>query len=815
MDDIYRTEFGNCLVDSKSMCVQSLRDTCRGIFRPRRPDGTIDDGLIPVLQSPLPDLVHVEKVLGGGKSGAIVLLVTRKNDSSKKKFILKVYLDAYNQFDEVNNERPFREVYTQCAVNGNRGFNCAVCFGVAAWPDAWMDIPTTVGKINQGASWGYGMFTEIQTNVIIDQRFVFNSHPPRILYLMMNKSKGESLMTTNLVKHRERLPGLVMEIWAVWTTARRKMGENFTHWDFHPDNLFVDWETPRRTAIQIGDVEINYPTVTVIDFDLVMSDLFDNELPEHAAKRASAIGLTERALQWLMKWLPPSLVSQWLAFLILMRKTTNWNQDYAHLWTYTAVCLVYYFRGGPPKLSSSVEAVGKKVIGILTTLKGINVTASVIMDVIRMMQESQSRGPTTPTRASKFQPKLGMLLFTTVDYVINSSVYLLNGLHLIPTSIIGPVKDYTSDLMTTLMDKVQLDAKTRHLAVQIPVVLKDWSTIRTAMELRANEVAEKYLKLTGRYASPDDVIMRWCTRTASGQQSGTMGLALEELNMRSIIGKDINVGNFSVFLGMEDTCVSLKSKALQFSLDIETELSIHLANWTDVVSENFSSWSFWKSLVGYSESKTEQSDPLDGAFKLRDRNLNNWKVLNHNNTFMLLTLKRIIVKLDNPISIRIHLKPGKTDRYLLSWIMNWIFWMITRTLGIVVNGQNSFNQVVYDWQDKEEVVAEMILPPGDPHPCVAALGMLTGSNMNLSEALDCASFLQPIIKAALPNKAPSPTPQYQVEARDAVMKVLMNNYASIDMKSVLLNDNEKPALDITYVSYVPHSEGFHLVAYEE
>jgi len=58
----------------------------------------------------LPRQFVVEKALGGGKSGAIVLRVRFAGPEKKEAGILKVYVDAFDEWDDVRNQRPFREL---------------------------------------------------------------------------------------------------------------------------------------------------------------------------------------------------------------------------------------------------------------------------------------------------------------------------------------------------------------------------------------------------------------------------------------------------------------------------------------------------------------------------------------------------------------------------------------------------------------------------------------------------------------------------------------------------------------------------------
>ena len=136
--------------------------------------------------------------------------------------------------------------------------------------------------------------------------------------MLYSEAPGVQLQNLNLTElNSAQLLGTMLEITSQWQRAQNVIGSKFTHWDFHPENIFVDFSHKARKDIAIPfpkgmptstdwtdasqfiKLDLQFPTVTVIDFDLVSSSVFPLLLSEHEAKEKSAIGITERALQWL------------------------------------------------------------------------------------------------------------------------------------------------------------------------------------------------------------------------------------------------------------------------------------------------------------------------------------------------------------------------------------------------------------------------------------------------------------------------------------------------------------------------------------
>ena len=186
------------------------------------------------------------KVMGGGKSGAIVLLVVDTQD--KTQCLLKIYTSTFNEWGDVIDERGLREINAQCKMSGYTGFTKLRCFGILdKIPDDWkFDSGNRELKLNLESSY-------LNTSVKAEKKSI------KIPYnLMLNEILYEEVlfMITDWVEEakfgitiggmdlvgleQSYLRGMFAEIWATLENMSAVIGDDFTHWDLHPDNVFVE-----------------------------------------------------------------------------------------------------------------------------------------------------------------------------------------------------------------------------------------------------------------------------------------------------------------------------------------------------------------------------------------------------------------------------------------------------------------------------------------------------------------------------------------------------------------------------------------------
>lgn len=717
------------------MCTKALRSTCVGMFG-YRSGGRIDDRYIP-LSPPLPGLVDIERIFGGGKSGAVVLLVTRKEDKKPRtKYVLKVYLNAYNQFGEVGNERPFREVYSQCMLNGNRGYNCTACLGKAPWPAQWVTPPPPILS---------------KRKAVIDERFVL----PRqyVLFMMTALSPGVALTDVDINMYGPWLPGLCLEIWAVWQRARRVLGPTtFSHGDYHSDNIMVDFETPRRKAIEIGGRTIHFPRVTVIDFDLVQSDIFPTQLEEHKAKASSKLQLTERTLQWTIKWLPPAVLARWLTFIATAQLSgSQWHLDYGHLFTYTLVCILYYLKSERPE--RSVEEIFVQLLHHMEQAWE-HLTSSVghVESFIKLVADHRKiRGGLPHRLLPQMDPAMFLSDATVVFLQVGGLVLNHNNL-LSPQSLSTHSTGGATITLRGLSSRVGEWLKSPALGegITVPQVFHNWDIVWQEAQQNAIDAYFQYVEDVGSYPTPDDMRFRVYGESnlyANMDESQMPGLAITNL---VIHGWKVPAA-FFVHIDMLDLRVRLDKLIPKISL--KTNLTLHsnlfsgylsakAAEWLSVVPSALRSW--WRK--GDNNEKTKAAPPhttnADFQFRLTQERLMEYES-NVPGSVPIMTVETIEIDLDAPTTIRIYvnmLLTGVLESVLFGFLSHIVILLVRRFTGLDIESQRELFRIDRD-MDNTKIVIEATLV-GDPHPCIQAI------QGDWSGALDCMSFVSALMTPA-------------------------------------------------------------------
>lgn len=325
-------QWGNCGLGS---CLTPVdKDECRYLFSENK---KLSKNNLPIFGSAttqFSEAFNIGNPIGGGKSGAYLYFVTPKSLPDSEKYILKIYPQAFDKKGFIFDERPFREAYTQVMMNGTQGFVKVTCFGIAAWP----------------------------TDELIRNSGFPEKKGPIVFFSVTSMASGVPLGSLDISKMSKGMCiGTALEIYAVWQQMRFRLGNNFTHWDFHPDNIFVDTEKLRRPTIGMFNIGVISPTITLIDFDLTTSDLFKNLLPENKNKKKNFLGITERALAFLFKWLPQKYAILWIALMVSARvvlrlidklpmfgsvKRYFINEDSFHIVTYFLIFFVYFLNNG-------------------------------------------------------------------------------------------------------------------------------------------------------------------------------------------------------------------------------------------------------------------------------------------------------------------------------------------------------------------------------------------------------------------------------------------------------------------------------------
>ena len=228
----------------------------------------------------------MERSFGGGKSGAFVWQIKMKGKATVPPFkewdkddfkfgknrlpayakedkdkgatlaIMKVYIDAFRPTSEevkeeerkaadyvVNSTRPFREVYAQCLMSGRKGYNCLLDVFTVDWGTLSDKLFQSIDERDE--LYGkkiyqlkerkfYKDFEETEKEYF---RSLKKNH--QVLVMVTTNSCGIPLMN---VKINQMPPSMLLgswlELFSVWQWSTRRMEEEFSHWDFHPDNIF-------------------------------------------------------------------------------------------------------------------------------------------------------------------------------------------------------------------------------------------------------------------------------------------------------------------------------------------------------------------------------------------------------------------------------------------------------------------------------------------------------------------------------------------------------------------------------------------------
>lgn len=179
-----------------------------------------------------------EMTFGGGKSGAFVF---KLNSTT----VLKYYTDAYKNTNEptffMDNQRPFREYLSMCSMSGTSGFPLVSGVLCAKSPNKW--IKDSNNKI-PNTKFGLAVISSVAPGIpllrIMEKKDDIN---PALVYKI-------ALVILRLISY-----------------AKIKLGDDFEHFDLHPDNIFVDMSNVQE--YHFSSYRFLCPVVSLIDFDLV------------------------------------------------------------------------------------------------------------------------------------------------------------------------------------------------------------------------------------------------------------------------------------------------------------------------------------------------------------------------------------------------------------------------------------------------------------------------------------------------------------------------------------------------------------------
>jgi serine/threonine protein kinase len=213
-------------------------------------------------------LYKLIKPLSGGKSGALVYQVLTDDN---KKCVLKYYNKEGN--------RNLRDLIVSCRLSGIDGFPKVYKMGYTLAPREWSpDVD-------------------------------FESD--RSYYILMSMINGEVLSKMNIKMGVEKALNVSLSILHRLIQARNALGDDFEHYDLHPNNIIVDMKKCEKTIMLTKNdkYKVQCPPVYIIDFDLVKASGIKciPEDKEHINKKEGYLGILSTIVPqvtwaFTMKW---------------------------------------------------------------------------------------------------------------------------------------------------------------------------------------------------------------------------------------------------------------------------------------------------------------------------------------------------------------------------------------------------------------------------------------------------------------------------------------------------------------------------------
>jgi hypothetical protein len=232
-------------------------------------------------------------LLSGGKSGAFIFKIKNREGVDR---ILKYY-------PQNEDDRPYRDIVSLCTMSGVPGFPCAYEFGCALCPRSWHH-----DLANPRAIPDVGLFIE------------------------MSFSAGETLSSLNLdILNPEDVLTIAWKLLGLLQALSANLGGNVEHYDFHPDNIFVQIKPSECQEVTVRTTKhvqtVSCPNISVIDFDLLSSNTlnamegFSHErLREHTSKKIGLVSIPERTLSFVISTMG---LSNAVAFIAIVKSMDN------------------------------------------------------------------------------------------------------------------------------------------------------------------------------------------------------------------------------------------------------------------------------------------------------------------------------------------------------------------------------------------------------------------------------------------------------------------------------------------------------------
>ena len=174
------------------------------------------------------------------------------------------------------------------------------------------------------------------------------------VYTIVEMASGTALVDINPISlSLDDMKNILMVLLHLMFVAKQKLGKAFMHNDLHPGNVLIDLKKdfPSNVLTINKDVHLtgNWPMVTVIDFDMTVSDKFPMNVRHNIPRMSNILFKWLNMIQpevavstkdFLIKWIQDSDTGSTLSLVDRMIKNSRVNYDMANWNFYFAVFLM-------------------------------------------------------------------------------------------------------------------------------------------------------------------------------------------------------------------------------------------------------------------------------------------------------------------------------------------------------------------------------------------------------------------------------------------------------------------------------------------
>ena len=281
------------------------------------------------------------KLLSTKEQNVLTFLVTRHKPKGalsqdsifKQELILRYYPNSVCVYNgSILDSRPFRHAMTMCSLHGANGFPT---FATAT-------VTVHAKKKKETISWvGYGYDG--------NQKSLQNSWHPTLettygMFIVTPKPVGIRLTNLDLASlDPKRVVGIAIGLLARLREAKKRLGANFQHFDFHPDNIYVNLDKCSIIVIanQPHKTYENCPSVSIENFYMTQTAYLEEVFQmdeEQKAKLNQGLYVSGRTINFCLKLVQPSVLA---SFMNNMKQQPFKHTDIRN-WFLIVKCMLAY-----------------------------------------------------------------------------------------------------------------------------------------------------------------------------------------------------------------------------------------------------------------------------------------------------------------------------------------------------------------------------------------------------------------------------------------------------------------------------------------